>query len=453
MNFDIFISHNKKDSSIISRYIKLLLEIFLNSNSQVDPIMQITECNSSNQCHKIFFDSDYLHNLQSLINIIETCEKFIIILSPNYFKSEWCILELYYILKLNKSIIILYSFEITDKTITYTGNDITLVQNIPKLSTDTINTQLKVLQEIFNKKKEKRVIDNNIIICESEFESNKKAIICYYNSKLSLKYIFINIILICISFITTTEITNYYNENCELEKSQTDNYCDEEKDLDIKIKDPLNIIESKSEQKLKLKLKQKSEQKLKLKLKQKSKQKLKLNLKQKSEPQSENIKYIIIITDSTDSDSFLVGEIIKIISRYSNWKIKYNLIIKTINSNNKNIELSKSYLPIIFLLLSKNIINKEVINTITCINNKLKTVYNEDTIYYQGIDIKKNFEYMSKKDCTSMIQSVSITLEIDLILKFIVHVITFDFNVNTHFWLLKYQILSIIYKLYQLRII
>ena len=74
-------------------------ECILNRESKKDPLNNHTECNPDVNCYKIFFDSDNLNDLNTLLKIINNTQYYILIITPNYLKSKWCMFELYHILE------------------------------------------------------------------------------------------------------------------------------------------------------------------------------------------------------------------------------------------------------------------------------------------------------------------------------------------------------------------
>jgi len=435
--FDVFISHNKLDASIFARYIKLTMELFLNNNSKYDPTYNSEECEPP-LCYKIFYDSDHLYNLKLLFEIIQNNNDMFcfILLTPSYFKSFWCMIELYLMMKYCKNIIILLPFtnlnssdithnEINTQTIylkknNFNINETTLPENyftnlvttinsyyVNDINIQDLNSVVEEIKNIIYDKNNKKILlefsnySKKILLLLKSSYKNKNIIVGFYGLNPINKTV-INILML-LSNMFIKKSNNFLN---------FDNYNK------MNIKDPVDPKNKLGNITLFKKFKK--------------------------------IKYVIIITDSNSNESFFAGEVFKLISKYSNWKKKYKIIIKTFNKPPNKDEINEDYLPIIFLLLSENIINNQkLIDTILIINSFLQ-LYNKE-ILYQGIDIKKNYNYLNINEYREKFKMNDD--EKDVLLNLLSNVISFEFNVNTHIWLLKYQVLTILFKLFQLKLL
>jgi len=116
--FDFFISHRKKETTALARYLKIILKNYYKKIKD-------------GQSLKVFYDCDNLFFLDKLLVHLDNTDCVLVLISKTYFESFWCVLEFIYILYKQKSY---YIYNLTELNI-----DELINNGIINLSNDDAN--------------------------------------------------------------------------------------------------------------------------------------------------------------------------------------------------------------------------------------------------------------------------------------------------------------------------
>jgi hypothetical protein len=494
---DILLSHNKYDTQCLTRCISILLRLLIKKDTFS------ADCKPENKCYKIFFDSDYLNNLSSLFKYFEKKTisanpiKIVIILTENYFKSIWCLLELYTIFNKSTNIIIVMPEYTTNfikylkKLQKYLKTNIRKLYNINGLNIDSnkkrvvqVYLDLNVVTNVVSKsytgnitlndleKKTNKIIEfaldrlfkllsdfdyqNNDEFSSSSnfsYKNNENYNINDYNNEPISR----NITIIRLQNIQNIEELSYDENDIIRLNNIIYKYLIKSEPIDL---DPIELDLNPSQEQEPNPINdynllfENDEKSLNDELFN-SYETLLLN----SDIKESFIIYILV--NNNDYEAVSMALIIKTIAQNSKWKSKLNIEFNILDKENyvkdQLFKNNQSYLPLILVILGKKI-DKDFLNFLINVNKKFNHELAEHTntlLKYLGISIGDTFKTKTINEWFEFFEEKKINnnKDIKFLFKIVSETIFLTFNVNVHILYLKYQLLQIIYKLYSNNII